>query len=192
MNQSDRERIEKDKYNSPAKRGEHEFWLTPPALYNELDTRFEFDFDPCPYPKPDNFDSLKIEWGKSNYVNPPFRKIDGGGYGPTAWVRKGIEEFKKGKRVVFMIPTQSYVNLLVESGAKLESAGRVRWISGKDGSECKSPSPITRFILDPDFTTAAHEYSEVIEGLKDQLLLAQKEIERLRAREKELISLSVI
>ena len=33
-------------------------------------------------------------------------------------------------------------------GAKIESAGRVRWISGIDGTECKSPSPISCFILE--------------------------------------------
>lgn len=137
----------KDKFNSPASRGEKEFWLTPPAIYNALNDRFQFDFDPCPYPLPEGFNSLEMEWGKSNYVNPPFRKIDGNGFGPTAWVRKGIEEFKKGKDVVLLIPTQSYVNLLLEAGAKVESAGRVRWISGIDGTECKSPSPISCFIL---------------------------------------------
>lgn len=81
--------------------GKH-YWLTPPALYAELNGEFSFTFDPCPYPKPDEFDGLTCEWGQSNYVNPPFGSIihNGKKKGPTAWVRKAIEEQRKGKRVV--------------------------------------------------------------------------------------------
>lgn len=68
--------------------GKH-YWLTPKDLYDQLQAEFAFDFDPCPYPLPDGFDGLTAEWGSSNYVNPPFK-------GPTAWVRKAIEENKKG------------------------------------------------------------------------------------------------
>ena len=126
---------------------EKHFWLTPPKQYAEYDKEFHFDFDPCPYPKPQNFNSLHIAWGKSNYVNPPFRRKDGGGFGPTAWVRKAISENKQGKQVVLLLPTQSYVNLLLEAGAELRSAGRTKWVSGKTGERCKSPSPTTLFIL---------------------------------------------
>ena len=31
--------------------GKH-YWLTPPDLYAALDAEFQFDFDPCPYPRP--------------------------------------------------------------------------------------------------------------------------------------------
>ena len=51
------------------------YWLTPPALYAQLDAEFHFDFDPCPYPLPPGFDGLTCEWGRSNYVNPPFGSI---------------------------------------------------------------------------------------------------------------------
>lgn len=54
--------------------GKH-YWLTPPDLYKALDAEFGFDFDPCPYPVPAGFDGLTCEWGKSNYVNPPFGSI---------------------------------------------------------------------------------------------------------------------
>lgn len=118
------------------------YWLTPPGVYKKLDNEFHFDFDPCPCPKPDGYDSLLIEWGKSNYVNPPFRRADGvDGKGPTAFVRKAIEENKKGKTVVLMIPVQSYVNLLLEAGAEIRSAGRVKWLETDTGEPCKSPSP---------------------------------------------------
>lgn len=130
------------------KEEEKNYWLTPPEIYKKLNDEFHFDFDPCPYPKPDDYDGTAVDWGNVTYLNPPFRAKDAfNGKGPTAFVRKAIEENKKGKTVVIMIPTQSYVNLLIEAGAELRSAGRVKWISGKDGSEMKGPSPITCFIL---------------------------------------------
>ena len=46
--------------------GKH-YWLTPPELYASLTARFSFNFDPCPFPKPDNFDGLTCEWGTSSY-----------------------------------------------------------------------------------------------------------------------------
>ncbi|GHV50328.1 hypothetical protein FACS1894216_02330 [Synergistales bacterium] len=48
--------------------------LTPPELYAELNSEFNFDFDPCPYPRPMGYNSLVLPWGTSNYVNPPFYK----------------------------------------------------------------------------------------------------------------------
>jgi hypothetical protein len=123
------------------------YWKTPPHVYQELDAEFQFDFDPCPFPKPAVFNSLNMEWGQSSYVNPPFRKHDGGGFGPTAWVRKAIEENKKGKQVVLLIPVQSYVNLLLEAGAEIRSAGRVRWLECDTNQPSPSPSPIGCFIL---------------------------------------------
>lgn len=44
------------------KDGKH-YWLTPPDLMTRLQDEFHFDFDPCPYPKPPDFDGLNIEWG---------------------------------------------------------------------------------------------------------------------------------
>lgn len=123
------------------------YWLTPEGIYQKLNDEFHFDFDPCPYPKPEDFDGIQVEWGKSNYVNPPFRKTDGNSVGPTAFVRKAIEEKKKGKTSVILIPTQSYVNLLLEAGAELRSMGRVKWIEVETGQPCKGPSPITCFVL---------------------------------------------
>lgn len=123
------------------------FWLTPPDIYDKLDQEFHFDFDPCPFPLPKGFDSLSMDWGQTSYVNPPFRKKDGGGYGPTAWVRKAIEQNKQGKTVVLAIPTQSYVNLLIEAGAEIRSLGRVRWLEAETKQPVTSPSPISCFVL---------------------------------------------
>lgn len=127
---------------------EKRYWLTPPDIYGPLNEEFRFDFDPCPCPRPEGYNSLLLDWGQSNYVNPPFRRHDGvDGQGPTAFVRKAIEENKKGKTVVLTIPTQSYVNLLIDAGAEMRSLGRVRWLEAGTKEPMKGPSPITCFIL---------------------------------------------
>ena len=96
--------------------GKH-YWLTPPDLYTALDAEFHFDFDPCPFPLPADFDGLTCEWGKSNYVNPPFGSIihQGKKKGPTAWVRKAIEEQQKGKRVVLVYPVDKWVLMMLKA-----------------------------------------------------------------------------
>lgn len=118
--------------------GKH-YWLTPPDLYGELNQQFEFDFDPCPYPLPEGFDGLTCEWGRSNYVNPPFGSIihQGKKKGPTAWARKAIEEAKKGKRTVMVYPIDKWVLMLLAAGAKVRNLGDVRWLATEDGSRGK-------------------------------------------------------
>ena len=121
-----------------SKDGKH-YWLTPKDLYESLDNEFHFDFDPCPYPKPDDFDGLTNEWGKSNYVNPPFGSIihEGKKKGATAWVRKALNEHEKGKDVVFVYPVDKWLLMLLESGAEVRNLKDVKWCAIEDGSEGK-------------------------------------------------------
>jgi len=137
--------------------GKH-YWLTPPELYAELDAEFKFDFDPCPYPKPDDFDGLTCEWGQSNYVNPPFGSIMHQGpddkkpkkKGPTAWMRKAIAEANKGKRVVIVYPVDKWILMMVEAcGVKnIRNLGDVKWCAIEDGSPGKGTGRhIAAFIL---------------------------------------------
>lgn len=117
--------------------GKH-YWLTPPDLYARLNAEFNFDFDPCPFPLPTGFDGLTCEWGKANYVNPPFGSImhEGKKKGPTAWVRKSIAERRKGKTVVLVYPVDKWVlMLLTELGTEVRNLGDVRWIATEDGSQ---------------------------------------------------------
>ena len=85
-------------------------YATPPELYNLLNSRFNFDFDPCPYNENEIAnDGLKIEWGKINWVNPPYsQKLK------EAFIKKGIEESKKGKVCVFLIPVSTSTKLFHE------------------------------------------------------------------------------
>jgi hypothetical protein len=125
------------------------FWLTPPELYETLNDRYgPFDFDPCPHPRPAGFDSLKVSWGRCNFVNPPYHRYDGvDGQGPTAFVRKAIAEQQLGKTSVMVLPVESYVNLLLEAGAKLHPLGRVRWREANRGDPMPGPPPICCFVL---------------------------------------------
>lgn len=112
-------------YERGNKDGKH-YWLTPPGLMAKLQMEFQFDHDACPYPRPDGYDGLEVEWGNSTYVNPPFQ-------GPTKWVRKAIAENKKGKTVVIVFPTDKWIHYLLDAGAELRSLGDVRWCATEDG-----------------------------------------------------------
>lgn len=119
--------------------GKH-YWLTPTELYAQLDAEFSFDFDPCPHPLPDGFDGLTCEWGRSNYVNPPFGSIlhEGKKKGPTAWVRKAIAEHRKGKTVVLVFPVDKWVLMLLKEilgeQASVRNLGDVKWCATEDGT----------------------------------------------------------
>ena len=118
--------------------GKH-YWLTPDDVMKELNDEFNFDFDPCPYPKPEDFDGLTNEWGKSNYVNPPFGSIihEGKKKGATAWVRKAIAENEKGKDVVFVFPVDKWILMMVKAGAEIRNLGDVKWLATEDKSQGK-------------------------------------------------------
>ena len=124
------------------------YWITPPEIYQDLHSEFNFNFDPCPYPRPENFNGVDMPWGTSNFVNPPFRKSDGAfGAGPTAFIRKAIEERQRGKTSVIIINTMSFINLLLEAGAECRSMGRVRWLDCRSGEPWSHPSNTTVFVL---------------------------------------------
>jgi len=129
--------------------GKH-YWLTPPDLYNQLNEEFNFNFDPCPYPLPTGFDGLTCEWGESNYCNPPFGSIihEGKKKGPTAWARKSIEEFKKGKDVVMVYPMDKWVLMMIEAGAEIRNLKDVKWLATEDMTPGKGTGRhIACFIL---------------------------------------------
>lgn len=122
------------------------YWLMPPDLLKPLQDEFSFDFDPCPFPRPEGFDGLEVDWGKSNWVNPPFtgmakvpgkRKI-----GPMAWARKALAEAEKGNTSVLIFPIYQVrvISFLEDQGAEVRYAGKIRWLACQDGTPnpCKS------------------------------------------------------
>src|SRR6266487_496801 len=117
--------------------GKH-YWLVPPDVYGPLNNEFNFDFDPCPYPLPVDFDGLTCDWGMSNWVNPPFGSImhEGKKKGPTAWMRKAIAESRKGKTSVVVYPIDKWVLMMLEECGVTEvrNLGDARWLATEDGS----------------------------------------------------------
>tara|TARA_Y100001973_G_scaffold96358_1_gene151007 strand:+ start:155 stop:556 length:402 start_codon:yes stop_codon:yes gene_type:complete len=104
------------------------YWGTPPELMERLNNEFGFDYDPCPNPRPNDYDGLSASWGERNYVNPPFVG------GVMKWVHKGIAEHKKNKLVVFILPMFSTraITHLCEYGAEIRYAGRPQWLALDD------------------------------------------------------------
>ena len=102
-------------------------WATPKDFYEELNKEFNFDFDPCPlyYGEiPSEKNGLLIDWGKRNFVNPPYsRKLK------EAFIKKGIEEYKKGKLCVFLLPVSTSTKIFHE--VILPENPEIRFVKGR-------------------------------------------------------------
>lgn len=96
-------------------------WQTPGYLYDELHSEFNFDFDPCPLYA--DFDGLKIKWGKSNFINPPYDRVN-----KPLFIQKAFDEWKKGKTCVLLIPsatsTRQFHDLIL-------SHAEIRFVRGR-------------------------------------------------------------
>jgi len=86
---------------------QHDNWATPKDIYDKLNNEFHFDFDPCPLNY--KIDGLTIEWGKSNFINPPYsRKLKEG------FIKKAFEESKKGNLCVMLLPVSTSTKIFHE------------------------------------------------------------------------------
>jgi hypothetical protein len=87
-------------------------WRTPPEFYTKLNNLCKFDFDPFPwYHDTSEWSGLNVEWGQSNYVNPPYSDDKSTGYLKTSSIKKAIEERNKGKFSLFTIPVSTSTRL---------------------------------------------------------------------------------
>lgn len=100
-------------------------WKTPDIFYQELDKEFNFDFDPCPYSEKEPlFNGLDCNWGKVNFVNPPYsRKLK------EQFVLKGLTEKLKGNTVVFLLPVSTSTKLF--HNIILPNAKEIRFVKGR-------------------------------------------------------------
>jgi len=119
------------------------YWLIPPEIWEPLNKEFSFDFDPCPFPRPEGFDGLTVPWGRSNWVNPLYTK----GSSISAWVRKAIEEQAKGHTSVLILPLDRWVMRLLSAGAEVRSIGFHDWIHTIDGTRRRGSRPSFLFVL---------------------------------------------
>lgn len=100
-------------------------WATPEDFYNKLNEEFDFNFDPCPYQHDINlWDGLKIDWKDRNYINPPYsQKLK------ESFVLKAIDESKKGKLCVMLLPVSTSTKLFHEH--ILPNNPTIRFIKGR-------------------------------------------------------------
>ncbi len=100
-------------------------WATPDYFYNELNKEFDFNFDPCPYNTGElEFDGLTIDWKDRNFINPPYsQKLK------EAFVLKAIEESKKGKLCVMLLPVSTSTKLFHDHIQP--SAKEIRFLRGR-------------------------------------------------------------
>jgi hypothetical protein len=113
-------------------------WKTPKAVYEQLEQEFHFDHDPCPVHP--TVDGLTSEWGKVNFVNPPY------GRELPKWIKKGYEEHLKGKTVVFLIPSRTDTRWWHDYCMK----GEIRFIKGRlkfDDQKNSAPFPSAIVVL---------------------------------------------
>jgi site-specific DNA-methyltransferase (adenine-specific) len=114
-------------------------WRTPKILYDELNKEFKFDFDPCP--ENSKIDGLSIDWGMCNFVNPPYKSNI-----QSAFIKKGYEEWKKGKTIVFLIPARTDTKRFHE--IILPFSTEIRFIKGRlRFSDYKNPATFPSMIV---------------------------------------------
>ena len=135
-------------------------YATPPELYNELNKEFNFDFDPCPYNEGEIInDGLKIDWGKSNFVNPPYsQKLK------EQFIIKGIEEMKKGNLSVFLIPVSTSTKLFHDYIKP--NASEIRFLKGR--------VKFGKINNDGEFYYPLNKHGKVQSGTKDSMIVIFK------------------
>lgn len=78
-------------------------WETPDYILDYIKKRFFNDeeyFDPCPLKS--IFNGLDIEWGKNNYINPPYSRPL-----KEEFIKKAYKESLLGKTCVMLIPANT-------------------------------------------------------------------------------------
>lgn len=100
-------------------------WATPPDFYDKLNQEFDFDFDPCPLQHDtEQWNGLEIEWGKRNFINPPYsRKLK------EAFILKAIQESKKGKLCVMLLPVSTSTKIFHDH--ILPNHSEIRFVKGR-------------------------------------------------------------
>ena len=103
-------------------------WRTPQDLYDRLNNEFKFDFDPCPLIDADKItketDGLLIDWGKRNFVNPPYsRKLK------EAFIERSVYFKNKGRLCVMLLPVSTSTKIFHD--VILPNADDIRFLRGR-------------------------------------------------------------
>ena len=122
-------------------------WYTPQNLFDELDSEFHFDLDPCATSeshKCDRYytkeqDGLSQKWGGARvFCNPPYSCID-------KWVEKAYRETREDNTiVVLLIPARTdtrYFHNYIYQRAE------IRFVKGRLKFSSKGPAPFPSMIV---------------------------------------------
>ena len=114
-------------------------WATPKEFYELLNKEFSFDFDPCPINPTVN--GIFCDWGKRNFVNPPYNKAIIG------WLNKALIEKEKGNMSVFLLPVRS--DTIWFHDIVLKYACEIRFIQGRlyFGEKRTNPAPFPSMLV---------------------------------------------
>jgi hypothetical protein len=136
------------------KRNDHV--ATPKALLEVLTNIHKFDFDPCPLHHTVDGLHPTTEWGKSNFVNPPYSNIE-------KWVMRGVQEMHKGNKSVFLITARTNTGYWCEH--VFPNAHQILFFNKRvkfEGQDFKDtfPIPLALVTFDPVlFTTEDRTYN---------------------------------
>ena len=111
-------------------------WSTPKELYNELNSKWFFDHDPCPLSEDYQGVGLFANWGYMNFVNPPYSNIQ-------QFLLTAVSVFHQmGKQSIVLLPSRTDTKWFHE--IVLRYATRVEFIKGRlkfGGSKNTAPFP---------------------------------------------------
>lgn len=143
-----------------------ENWETPQALFDDLNNKFNFEWDLCASPdnaKCINFyskdnDGLKQIWDKTSYMNPPY------GRGIDQWVKKAYEQSNKHKNtIVCLLPVRSdtkwWHNYVMKSSIIFLLDKRLSF--QKTGANNKAPFPACIVVFNGN-----NNYEPALKGWK--------------------------
>ena len=112
-------------------------WITPPEVYDPLNSEFNFNCDPCPIDwNEGDTDGLSSDWGTKVFCNPPYSQT-------AKWIKKCWEESKKGKTVVLLInaitDTKAFHEYIYNKAEVRFIKGRVKFINPENQTK-RSPN----------------------------------------------------
>jgi site-specific DNA-methyltransferase (adenine-specific) len=97
-------------------------WQTPKEFYDILNNEFNFNYDPCPLNSKE--DLLNTDWKERNFINPPYlRSLK------EKFILKAIEESKKGKLCVMLLPVSTSTKIFHEHIKP--NAKEIRFVKGR-------------------------------------------------------------
>ncbi len=141
------------------KETENRHWITPPETEAIIREEIGPYHDPFPYPSPDCYDALEVDWLDPSYVNASFIAAhEKKGRGLTAVAYHAIAQVRKnGITVAMVVPVNRIVTQLLEEGATVRSLGRVPWRHVESGKPMPGPHSCILFVLRPFAPRAAND-----------------------------------